>query len=226
MPLTKQLELREQSNEPGGAYVITDVGGLAEPPRLAAARRAADRLDFTMSCSDQTGQVVAFLASVKPGSRILELGTGVGHGTIWLTSGMGPDAALTTIEIDHRCLTAARTTVGPDERITWVQGDAGQWLVEHPDRRFDLLFADCWPGKFTHLDDALALLADDGIYVVDDLNPQPNWPPDHQGRVDSLLGALNSRPDLHILTLPVATGVLLATRHGFSDSNPPCIPRR
>ena len=98
----------------------TDADGRAEPQGLAAARRAADRLAFTMSCSEQTGPLVALLASIKSASGVLEVGTGVGYGTTWLTSGMGPDAPLTTIEIDQQCLGAARTTVGSYERGTLI----------------------------------------------------------------------------------------------------------
>jgi len=30
--------------------------------------------------------------------------------------------------------------------------------------------------KYTHLDDALALLKEGGLYVIDDMSPQANWP--------------------------------------------------
>ena len=40
--------------------------------------------------------------------------------------------------------------------------------------RFDLIYADAWPGKFTHLDRALSLLTRGGIYFIDDLLPQPS----------------------------------------------------
>jgi predicted O-methyltransferase YrrM len=40
----------------------------------------------------------------------------------------------------------------------------------------DLIYADAWPGKFTDLDQALALLRIGGIYFIDDLLPQSNWP--------------------------------------------------
>ena len=182
------------------------------PPTLEATERAARDLGFEMSCTEQTGMLLAFLAAAKPGGRLLELGTGTGYGTAWLAGGMTSEATLTTVEIDDPCHLAARAAIGPDPRIRWVNGDAAQWLVNSPGSGFDLIFADCWPGKFSHLDEALALLAVGGLYVVDDLDPQPGWLPGHAEHVGSLLSDLRQRPNLAVLTLPLASGVAVATR--------------
>src|SRR5688572_25127948 len=40
---------------------------------------------------------------------------------------------------------------------------------------------------YIHLDTALGLLKAGSIYLVDDMLPQPNWPSDHQLKVDGLL---------------------------------------
>ena len=78
--------------------------------------------------------------------------------------------------------------------------------------RFDLIFADSWPGKFTHLDLALGLLAPGGFYVVDDLRPQPTWPRGHEAAVEAFVSTLSQRPDLTVTFLPWASGVAMATR--------------
>jgi predicted O-methyltransferase YrrM len=70
--------------------------------------------------------------------------------------------------------------------LTLVLGDGGEFL-ENCEGRFDLIYADAWPGKYTHLRDALDLLNPGGLYVVDDMLPQPNWPTDHSPKVASLL---------------------------------------
>ena len=196
--------------------MLSEVGGGVEPPQLAMIARATARLGFTMSCSEPTGRLLAFLAARASAGALLELGTGTGYGTAWLAAGMGPAATLTTVESDRACLRAARLALGADERIHWVESDAADWLTDsvHPSagRRFDVIFADCWPGKFSQLDEALSLLADGGVYVIDDLDPQPSWPPGHQEKVDDLLAVLHARTELAVLTLPVATGILLAAR--------------
>ena len=60
-------------------------------------------------------------------------------------------------------------------------GEGSALLAQLADQgqRFDLIFADAWPGKFTHLDLALSILAPGAFYVVDDLLPQATWPADH-----------------------------------------------
>jgi len=62
-----------------------------------------------------------------------------------------------------------------------------------PRSGFDLIYADAWPGKFTHLDRALSLLNRGGIYFIDDLLPQPNWPEGHAPRVPALIEDLERR---------------------------------
>jgi len=78
------------------------------PPAVAALRAAAHDAGFTMSCEERTGSLLAVLAAARPGGRILELGTGVGAGTAWLTSGMDATASLVTIELDATLQAIAR----------------------------------------------------------------------------------------------------------------------
>ena len=52
---------------------------------------------------------------------------------------------------------------------------------------FDLIFANAIPGKYEHLDETLALLRCGGLYVVDDMLPQPTWQKDHAPRATGVL---------------------------------------
>ena len=56
--------------------------------------------------------------------------------------------------------------------------------------------ADPWPGKFSHLDEALALLRTGGIYLIDDLLPQSNWPKGHAAKVPVLIDSLERRSNV------------------------------
>ena len=75
-----------------------------------------------------------------------------------------------------------------------------------------LVFADAWPGKFSHLDEALAALRPGGVYVIDDLLPQPNWPDRHQADVDRLLADLARRDGFVFAQMGWATGVAMLVR--------------
>ncbi|MFG2818247.1 O-methyltransferase [Kitasatospora sp. NPDC048365] len=182
------------------------------PAVLTALRRAAEPSGFTLSCEERTGSLLATLAATRPGGRILELGTGIGEGAAWLLSGMDAGARLVTVELDDTLQAVARQAFTGDPRVEFVAGDGGAWLEAYAGEPFDLVFADTWPGKFTHLDRVLALVAPGGLYVVDDLLPQPGWPEGHQAAVDKLVVDLLSRPDFRAVRMNWSSGLLLAAR--------------
>ncbi|MCB5167392.1 class I SAM-dependent methyltransferase [Streptomyces bambusae] len=182
------------------------------PTALPALRSKAREAGFIMSSEDRTGTLLAALAATRPAGRILELGTGVGEGTAWLLSGMDPDSRLTTVELDPALQAFAREQLGADPRVTFVAGDGGTWLEDFDGEPFDLVFTDTWPGKFTHLDHALDLVAPGGTYLIDDLLPQPGWPEGHEASVKHLLAELEERDDFRCVRLAWATGLLMAVR--------------
>ncbi|HTC69837.1 MAG TPA: class I SAM-dependent methyltransferase [Acidothermaceae bacterium] len=182
------------------------------PPQLAAIEAVVQSLGFSMSCDSLTGELLRALAASKPGSRILELGTGAGTSTAWLLAGMSPDAALTTVENDPQLIAAARHVLSGDSRVRFVEQDGADFLRQSQGEHFALIFADTWPGKFEHLDEALALLDVGGIYIVDDLNPQPQWPAGHAPKVPILRQRLHSVPWLSVVELHWSTGLMIGTR--------------
>ncbi|MFI5866637.1 O-methyltransferase [Streptomyces sp. NPDC051546] len=182
------------------------------PVPLTALRAKAAEAGFTLSCEDRTGGLLAALAATRPGGRILELGTGAGEGAAWLLSGMDGGSRLTTVELDDTVQAIAREELGADPRVTFVSGDGGTWLEDFDGPPFDLVFADTWPGKFTHLDRALELVAPGGIYLIDDLLPQPGWPQEHAASVVRLLAELDGREDFRCVRLSWASGLLMAVR--------------
>ncbi|MBC9716618.1 class I SAM-dependent methyltransferase [Streptomyces sp. TRM66268-LWL] len=182
------------------------------PSALTALQARARDAGFAMSCEGRTGSLLAGLAAARPGGRVLELGTGAGEGTAWLLSGMDRASALTTVELDADVQAIAREQLGADPRVTFVCGDGGLWLESFDGAPFDLVFADTWPGKFTHLDRALELVAPGGIYLIDDLLPQPGWPDGHAVSVDRLLAELDAREDFRCVRMAWASGLLMAVR--------------
>ena len=185
------------------------------PAELTRIEDATKRLGFAMASERDTGMLLRVLAATKPGGRFLELGTGTGLSACWLLDGMDADARLLTVDNDEAVLTVARENFGDDPRVTITCGDGAEILGSLAGEQFDLIFADAWPGKFSHLDNALGLLATGGIYVIDDLLPQPSWPDDHAPKVPKLLAELRARDDLELVELNWATGIAIATRVKF-----------
>lgn len=187
---------------------------LNPPPQLAAIEQATAAAGFTMPSEPLTGSLLRTLAATKPGGRLLELGTGTGLATAWLLDGMDADARLVSMDHDPAVQAIAQTHLGDDPRLRFVCQDGDDFLraaMAQPDR-YDLIFADTWPGKYWLLDETLTLLAHGGLYVIDDMLPQANWPADHPPKVAALIGTLENRPDLHITKLAWASGLILVTR--------------
>ncbi|MBK9158699.1 MAG: class I SAM-dependent methyltransferase [Propionibacteriaceae bacterium] len=176
---------------------------------LARARDAG----FEQSSAPEVGDLLSVLAASKPAGRILELGTGAGLGTVRILEGMSATAHLTTVELDPRLSAIAREEIR-DPRVEFVVADGGTWLAAQVRTKgsYDLVFADTWPGKYDHLDEALALVAVGGLYIVDDLLPQPTWPDDHQPNVDTLVARLKALDGWKTVQINDATGVMMCVR--------------
>jgi len=181
---------------------------------VEAFQREATHLEFDASCELQTAQFLTTLAASKPGGRLLELGTGVGLSTAYLLAGMNAEASLETVELEERFSAAAQRLLGQDSRVTFHVGEGEQWLRDPVQRtkKYDLIFADTWPGKFHAREAALDLLAPGGIYFIDDLFPQTNWPEGHQASVDRLRTELEDHPSLVSTFIPWASGLMVCVR--------------
>jgi predicted O-methyltransferase YrrM len=175
---------------------------------------ATHLLGFTMSSDPLTGALLSTLAATKPAGQLLELGTGTGLSTAWILAGMDAEATLTSVDNDAACLDVACQALGHDQRLSLALADGGEWIARHADDRYDYVFADTWPGKYFFLDQVLALLKPGGLYIIDDMLPQPNWPEGHAEKAADLLATLTARPGLVVVQQSWATGIVIAAKKG------------
>ena len=183
-----------------------------QPKALADIVADTEALSFGMISEAEVGSLLATLAASKPAGRFLELGTGTGHGTAWLLSGMDAMSELDTVDTDDRVVAVAKRHLESDSRVRFHIMDAADFLKGASAREFDLIYADAWPGKFSHLDEALALLRLGGLYVIDDLLPQANWPDGHAPKVSQLVADLERRREFVTVRLAWASGLMLVVR--------------
>lgn len=183
-----------------------------QPSVLANILSDTHALGFTMMSEPKVGTLLAVLAASKPGGRFLELGTGTGHGTAWLLSGMDAASCLDTVDTDPDVTAVARRHLDSDARVTFHLMDGATFIQDAPRGQCDFIYADAWPGKFSHLDEALALLRPGGIYVIDDLLPQPNWPEGHAAEVAALIATLEGMVDFVATRIDWASGLMIAVR--------------
>ena len=90
--------------------------------------------------------------------------------------------------------------------------DGYEWLKNYKGEKFDLVFADAIPGKYDLLKEALSLVKVGGFYIIDDMNPRPNWPAGHSVRVKKLITTLEERDNLTLTKLNWSTGIIIVTK--------------
>jgi predicted O-methyltransferase YrrM len=182
------------------------------PPNYNQINEATRSSAFTMSSDVLTCSLLRTLASSKPNGKMLELGTGTGLSTSWIVDGMDADAELISIDNDEKFLSIARQFLGSDKRLTLVCSDGADWVNENIDKKFDFIFADTWHGKYLLLDEVLSMLNKGGLYILDDMLPQPNWPDGHHEKAINLVTVLEKRSDLIVTKQNWATGIIIAVK--------------
>lgn len=191
---------------------MNDTVNLRPPEILSTLQHATTASGFAMASEPQTGSFLRTLAATKPSGAFLELGTGTGLSTAWILDGMDQTSTLLSVDNDEKVQAIAIQHLGRDPRVAFQLVDGAAFLETLQGQTFDFIFADTWPGKYDHLDEALALLKPGGLYLVDDMLPQPNWPPGHDRKVTLLISTLEQRPDLTITKLSWATGLIIAAK--------------
>ncbi|MBE7171200.1 MAG: class I SAM-dependent methyltransferase [Williamsia sp.] len=174
--------------------------------------KATQSAGFTMASEILTCSLLRTLAASKPAGQFLELGTGTGLATAWILDGMDAHASLVSIDKDQNFLRIAMDVLGSDNRLTLELADGEKWITQNKEKRFDYIFADTWHGKYLLLDEVLAMLNRGGLYIIDDMLPQPNWPEGHEAKRDNLVAALEARNDLLVTKLGWASGLLVAVK--------------
>jgi predicted O-methyltransferase YrrM len=190
---------------------LTDLPASAEVQKILS---ETTTIDFDMVSAPQVGGLLRTLAASKSDGDFLELGTGTGVATAWLLDGMDQNSRLLSIENNPTLAEIAQKFLSPDPRLSLCIEDAEVFigtLTQHG-QQFDLIFADTWAGKYTHLEETLALLKPGGFYLVDDMLPQANWPDQHETRVAELITALKNRTDLVTTTINWASGLIIGTK--------------
>lgn len=167
---------------------------------------------FTMASDLKTCSLLKTLATSKPLGKFLELGTGTGLSTAWILDGMDRNSTLISFDNDEKFLNIAQKYLGQDERLKLILSDGEDWVKNNLGQKFDYIFADTWHGKYLLLDEVLEMLNKGGLYIVDDMLPQPNWPDGHQEKAINFIKYLESRNDLVLTKQNWATGIVIAVK--------------
>jgi len=137
---------------------LNDRSILNRPIAVEAILRETAEIGFSMASEAQTGSLLRTFAASRPAGQFLELGTGTGVATAWLLDGMDQASRLDSVDNDPTVVAIARRHLGSDPRVTFHLDDGATFIERQTAGSYDFVFADAWPGKFSHLEQALALV--------------------------------------------------------------------
>ena len=155
------------------------------------------------------GTLLKSLIASKPVGNFLELGTGIGLSLAWMVDGMDDASQLISLDHDAALTKIVSEWFSLDHRVSILCTDGTDWIKNYSGEKFDLIFADTWPGKYFELELTLELVKIGGFYVIDDMNPQPNWPEGHAEKAKQLVEKLESMKNFTFTQLDWSTGVIL-----------------
>jgi predicted O-methyltransferase YrrM len=173
----------------------------------------------------EVGRLLGVLARAAGARSILEIGTAIGYGTLWLARG-APEARVTTIDISPQQIARARgflERAGVLGRVDLVEGAALEVLHRLPGP-FDLVFVDAVKSEYRrYLDLSLPKLRIGGMLVFDNLlwggrvaaDPEDGADDADDQSTDALRafnGYLMMHPQLDAVLLPLGDGTGLATK--------------
>ena len=169
-------------------------------------------IEFSMPSDLYIGSLLKTLVTSKPNAKLLELGSGIGLSLSWMIDGMDSESSLITIDNDEELIEITKGFFGDNKRVKIICADGEEWILRYEGDKFDLIFADAWPGKYSLIEETLDLLKKGGFYIIDDMDPQPNWPEGHAQKVTQLIEYLENRDDFNLTKFNWSTGVIIATK--------------
>lgn len=169
----------------------------------------------------EVGRLLSILARATGARLILEIGTAIGYGAIWLARG-APEARVLSVDADPQRLATARgylERAGVAARVELIEGKALDVLprLQGP---FDLVYIDAVKEEYRrYLDQVVPNLRVGGLVVCDNLlwgGSVAAPAGDEEDRSADALRAFNGYlmmyPQLQALILPLGDGVGVATK--------------
>lgn len=170
------------------------------------------------SISSYEGKFLYLMAKVVGAKKILEIGTGIGYSTVWLSKALPDLSKLVTIEREEQYARLA------DQHFKKLEGNIVELIeseatpvLEQMDDQFDLCFLDEYKAfYFLDLEHCIRLLRPGGILLVHNAL-EGGWVPEGQIDIESpelqkwyqlVLG----QPQLETIIAPIGEGFILSRK--------------
>ncbi|WP_208559613.1 O-methyltransferase [Marinilactibacillus kalidii] len=179
-------------------------------------------------------ETVAFFVwlfgQIKP-KEILEIGTAIGFSAGLMAQHMEKNGKITTIDRNPVMLEKAKVnfkTLGIEDRITLLEGQADEWLAKLEKNRYDFIFMDSAKAKYyDFFPDCMRVLKDGGVLAVDDVlqggtiledvKDIPRRRRKIHKKLNAFLEIVLDHPALETTLLPLGDGLLLITKKETAD---------
>ena len=167
--------------------------------------------------SRDTGNLLSSLVAASGGHRVLEVGTNLGYGCLWMARGLAPDGRIDTIEIDPKLVARAKKRfdeAGLGGKIEIHQGAALD-VLPRLTGPYDFIFLDCVKEEYVaYLAHAKRLARRGGIIAADNVLWSGRvWSGDAQETTRGILdytAAIRGEPKLLSAILPVGDGLSIS----------------
>ncbi len=186
------------------------------PARFQKLLQKSSDIGFTMPSDERAGSLLRTLVATKPNGHFLELGTGMGLSLSWMVDGIDSGSQVVSIDNDQSLIDLVSLEFEQDTNVTLTCVDGAEWIRNYSGPAFDLIFADAWPGKYELLEETLEMVKPGGLYIIDDMCEQPNWPEGYADKADKLSKHLLSRTDFTITQLNWSTGIFICVKNSIA----------
>ncbi len=206
------------------AYVLQYM--VSMPPAVAALAAEADKLpERNMRMAAEQGRFMAFLIELTGARQIIEVGTFVGYGTLWMASALPENGRIIALDIEARFADIGRPfwrMAGVESRIDLRLGPALESLAslrkEGGAGLFDMTFIDADKKNYpTYYEQCLELLRPGGLMLIDNVF----WGgdianPEDTSAETAVIRALNTKvaadPRVSAATIPIGDGLTLVRK--------------
>ncbi len=152
------------------------------------------------------GRLLSVLVHCMQANRILEIGTGCGYATLWMSLALPPAGRIWTVDPDIERTQLAQKffeRASVSERIEVINQPAREVLPTFPQRNVDIAYVDAPQHDYAaYLNGVLPLLKLSGLIVLyGDLQA-----------AEAFRERLLTHPDLDATILPIGSGVAIGAR--------------
>jgi caffeoyl-CoA O-methyltransferase len=165
------------------------------------------RKDGIPIVSRETGRFLSVMVHMMQANRILEVGTGYGHSTLWMALAQPPLGKIWTIDPDTKRTQIALSyfqRAGEDDYITIFNQSALELLENFQQRNLDIVLLDADRAHYReYLDLVIPMLKLSGVVIVDDC---------YVGGLEEFNEYFLGHPDLDATILPLADGLGIGAR--------------